>query len=189
LTVGVPGRGIYSVLFLWIIPMVPSSSIIVTVNGQRLTCGGFSLTEPVHLGNFEFITNYFDSLSLSPKRGNEGTVIVGSTRSGASTPHRATIEDSTEESLMASSKEGSFSHLSPRWCSTGGSFAPTAVTWKESAPTTMGFPPRTAAPWPKTNHPSEQRHARDEGKLAQAHARRPPAELEPAPRRCSLTNR
>jgi hypothetical protein len=34
------------------------------------------------------------------------------------------IKDSTEEFLTALSGEGSFGHPSPRWRSTGGSFAP-----------------------------------------------------------------
>jgi hypothetical protein len=107
--------------------MVPSSSITITANDERLTCRGFSIGEPVHLGNFEFIVDYFDSLSLSPWRGNEGTVFVGSTHSGVSTLQRATIEDSTEEFLTTSSGEGRLSHPSPRRCSTGASFAPTTT--------------------------------------------------------------
>jgi hypothetical protein len=96
------------------VPMVPSSSIAITADGKRLACGGFSPNEPVCLRNFEFITDYLGGLSLSPRRGNEDAIIVGSTRSGASTPQRATIEDSTEEFLTASSGEGSFDHPSPR---------------------------------------------------------------------------
>jgi hypothetical protein len=49
--------------------MVPSSAIVVAIDGEHLTCGGFSLGETVHLGNFEFITDYFDGLRLSPRRG------------------------------------------------------------------------------------------------------------------------
>jgi hypothetical protein len=85
--------------------MVPSSSVAITTDGERLACGGFSLGEPVHLGNFEFRTDYFGGLSLPHRRGNEGTVIMGSTHSGASTPYWAMIEDSTEEFLTASSGE------------------------------------------------------------------------------------
>jgi hypothetical protein len=47
--------------------MVPSTMINVTANGEHLTCGGFSLNEPVRLRNFQFITDYFDDLSLSPR--------------------------------------------------------------------------------------------------------------------------
>jgi hypothetical protein len=32
--------------------MVPSTMITVTANGEHLTCGGFSLNEPVRLRNF-----------------------------------------------------------------------------------------------------------------------------------------
>jgi hypothetical protein len=69
--------------------MVPSSSIAIVADGKCLACGGFSLGEPVHLVNFEFITDYFDDLSLSPRWGNEGTIFVGSTRNGSSTPQWA----------------------------------------------------------------------------------------------------
>jgi hypothetical protein len=46
--------------------MVPASSITITSNGEHLACSGFSLSEPVHLGNFEFIADYFGGLSQSP---------------------------------------------------------------------------------------------------------------------------
>jgi hypothetical protein len=46
--------------------MVPSSVITSAADGECLTCGGFSLGEPIHLGNFEFITAYFGGLSLCP---------------------------------------------------------------------------------------------------------------------------
>jgi hypothetical protein len=65
LIVGVPGRRIYSVLFFYTFQWFPSSIIAVAANGDCLTCGGFSLDEIVHLGNFEFIIDYFSGLSLS----------------------------------------------------------------------------------------------------------------------------
>jgi hypothetical protein len=52
------------------VSMVPSSVITVVADGERLTCSGFSLDDTVCLGNFEFITDYVDGLSLSPRRGN-----------------------------------------------------------------------------------------------------------------------
>jgi hypothetical protein len=36
-------------------------------DGEHLTCSGFSLGETVLLGNFEFITDYFGSMNLSPR--------------------------------------------------------------------------------------------------------------------------
>jgi hypothetical protein len=94
--------------------MVPSSSIGIIANGERLACGAFSFGKTVRFGNFEFIAGYFSGLSLSPRRGNEGVIFVGSTHSGVSTPQRAMIEDSTEEFLTESSGEGSFGHPSPQ---------------------------------------------------------------------------
>jgi hypothetical protein len=46
--------------------MVPSCALAVIADGEHLTCGGFSLGETIHLGNFEFIADYFSGTSLSP---------------------------------------------------------------------------------------------------------------------------
>jgi hypothetical protein len=51
------------VLFLLIVLMVSSSSIAVAAGGECQTCGGFSLGEPVRLGNFRFIADYFSGQS------------------------------------------------------------------------------------------------------------------------------
>jgi hypothetical protein len=177
------------VLFLDEVSMVPSSSVVVAADGERLTCGGFYLGEPVHLGNFEFIANYFCGWSLSPRRGNDGTVFVVSTRSGASTPQRATIEDSPEEFLTMSSREGSFGYLCPRRCSTGAPLAPTTTaTWKENTPATMMFLPWMVVLRPETNQPSEQHHAHNEGQPMQSCARHPHAKPELASQRSNLAN-
>jgi hypothetical protein len=157
------GRGICSVLSLNIVPIVPSSSIAIAVDSERLTCGGFSLSEPIHLGNFEFIVNYFTGLRCSPRRSNEGAAFVGSTRSEASITQWATIEDSTKEFLTTLSGKGSFSHPSPKQQSTGSSFAPTTTTWKENATAMLRFPLLMVVSRSKTNHPSERHHAHHEG--------------------------
>jgi hypothetical protein len=54
--------------------MVPSSTIIVTADGERLTCGGFSFSETIRLGNFEFIADYFGGLSLSPRGATQASL-------------------------------------------------------------------------------------------------------------------
>jgi hypothetical protein len=64
-TVRTPGRGIYNVLFLDVILMVPSSAFIVAPGGERSPCEGFSLGKTFRFGNLEFITNLFGHLSLS----------------------------------------------------------------------------------------------------------------------------
>jgi hypothetical protein len=104
--------------------MVPSSSIAITTDGERLVYGGFSPGEPDCLGDFVIIADYFGGLTLSPRRGNKGAIFVGSTRSWVSTPQRAMIEDSTKELLTASSREGSFGHSSPRRLSMGAHLPP-----------------------------------------------------------------
>jgi hypothetical protein len=90
------------------VSMDHSSTVAITTDGKHLTCGGFSLGETVHFGRPEFIADCFDSLSLSPKGRNSGTVFVGMTHSGS--PSLCNIlEDSTDEFYMASSGEGSSS--------------------------------------------------------------------------------
>jgi hypothetical protein len=37
--------------------MVPLSVITIAADGEHLTCGDFSLSETIHLGSFEFITD------------------------------------------------------------------------------------------------------------------------------------
>jgi hypothetical protein len=83
--------------------MVPSSTLAFSVDGEHLTCGGFSLGKTIHLGSFEFIADYFGCLSLSPKS-DSGTAFMGLTYSRPPSSQRAMIEDSAEEFHMASSK-------------------------------------------------------------------------------------
>jgi hypothetical protein len=104
--------------------MVPSSTIAFTTIDKHLTCGRFSLGKTVHLGNFEFIADYFGGMSLSPRRGDEGAAFMGSTHDGVSTPLRTM----TEDFLMVSSREGSFDFPSPIGHSTGALLAPATTT-------------------------------------------------------------
>jgi hypothetical protein len=63
--------------------MVHSSSLIIGTDGERLTCGGFSLGETIHFESIKFIADYFDCLSLSPKGSDSCTIFMGTTRSGS----------------------------------------------------------------------------------------------------------
>jgi hypothetical protein len=47
--------------------MVHSSALAISVDNERLTCIGFFLGT-IRLESFEFIADYFSSLSLSPTR-------------------------------------------------------------------------------------------------------------------------
>jgi hypothetical protein len=71
--------------------MVPSSMITVTADGERLTCGGFSLGVTIHLGSIEFIVDYFGGLSHSPRRGDSDVAFMGPTHSGTPSLLRAMI--------------------------------------------------------------------------------------------------
>jgi hypothetical protein len=108
------GKGDLQRAFPLDVPIVSSSVITITTDGERLTCGGFSLGETVRLGSFEFIADYFGGLSLSLRRGDSGTTFMGSTHSETPTLRWPMIEDSTEEFLMVSNGEGGFGLNSPR---------------------------------------------------------------------------
>jgi hypothetical protein len=83
--------------------MVPSSVLTISTDGERLTCGGFSLSETVCFGTFEFITDCFGGLSLSPRRNGSDAAFMGSICSGPLSLLRAMIRYSTEEFHTASS--------------------------------------------------------------------------------------
>jgi hypothetical protein len=138
--------------------MIPSSMITVAVDGERLTCGGFSLDETVRLRNFEFITDYFGSLSLSPRRGNACAAFMGSTRSGAPTPRWAMIEDSTEEFLTMSNGEGSFAPPSQKAQHGGFARSHHNHTKDEERSCHNDGSLWMAAPWPDTGLPFERCH-------------------------------
>jgi hypothetical protein len=64
------------------VPMVHSSALTISADGERLSCGGFSLSETIHFGSLLFIVDYFGRLSLSPMRNDSGTAFMGSAHSG-----------------------------------------------------------------------------------------------------------
>jgi hypothetical protein len=114
--------------------MVPSSVLAVTVDDERLTCGGFSLNETVRLGCFEFIINYFSDLSLSHSRSNLGAAFMVSTHSWSPSLWWAMIEDSIKEFDIASSRERGFGFPSPRRHGVGALPAPVRTTpWMKNA--------------------------------------------------------
>jgi hypothetical protein len=47
--------------------MVHSSTLVVATDGERLTCGAFSLIKTIHFGSLKFIADCFGGLSLSPR--------------------------------------------------------------------------------------------------------------------------
>jgi hypothetical protein len=112
--------------------MVHSSTLIISADGERLTCSSFSLGETVHLGSFEFISDYFGGLSLSPQRNDSGAAFMGSTHSGPLSLWRAMIEDSTKEFHADSSGEGGSDLPSLRRHDMGGS------TYSRHDPTIVG---------------------------------------------------
>jgi hypothetical protein len=164
------------------ISIVPSSSLIIASDGERLMCGGFSLGEIICFGIFEFITDYFAGLSLSPKRGSSGATFMDSTCSGTPSLWQAIIEDSTKEFLMASRREGGSGLPSLRRHGTGDPPAPvTATPYIENALTTQAMkvvPLRMMTSRSDTCLPSEQQGAHQRGQRAQARARQPTTEQE-----------
>jgi hypothetical protein len=118
------------------VPMVHSSMLAVTTDGEYLMYGGFSLGDTVCFECLKFIVNCFSSLSLSPKGSDSGAIFMGTTHHGSPSLH-AMIEDSSDEFYMASSGEES-SSLPASWRqSMGAPPAATATTLcLEDAPTT-----------------------------------------------------
>jgi hypothetical protein len=84
--------------------MAQSSALAVSIDCERLMCGGLALGETIHFGSLEFIADCFGGLSLSPKGSDPGAVSVGTTHSG-SPSLLAMMEDSTEEFYSASNGE------------------------------------------------------------------------------------
>jgi hypothetical protein len=112
--------------------MVPSSVLTISVDGECLTCSGFSFIKTVHLGSFQFIADYFDGLSLSSRRNDLGTTFMGSTRSGPPSSWLSMIEDTTKEFHAISSGEVGSGIPSPRWHDAGALPAPITTTlWLE----------------------------------------------------------
>jgi hypothetical protein len=72
-------EGEFVVCFSSSIMMVHSSILAVATDDEWLTCSSFSLTETIHFGTLEFIADYFNSMSLSPKGSNSSTIFMGTT--------------------------------------------------------------------------------------------------------------
>jgi hypothetical protein len=114
--------------------MIHSSMLVVTTDGERLTCGGFSLDETIRFGSLEFIINCFGSLSFYPKENNSSTIFVETVRN-ESPSLCAIIEDSIDEFYMTSSGEGNSGFPISRRCSMGTPPTPITTTpWSEDAP-------------------------------------------------------
>jgi hypothetical protein len=121
------------------VSMVHPSMLIVTNDGEHLTCNGISLGETIHFGRLEFIADCFGSLSFSPKGNDSCTVFMGMACSG-SPSWRSILEDSTDEFYTAYSREGSSGFPISRRHSLGTPPAPIETTpWPKDAltPQTM----------------------------------------------------
>jgi hypothetical protein len=148
LTVGAPGRGVYSVILTTLYladakntdnwctrkgslqrvfplddPMVPSSALVVAADSECLSCDVFSLSKTIHFGSIEFITDRFGGLSPSPMGDGSG-VAMGTTRGGTPSPLWAMIGDSIEKFHTASDGDGRIDLPSPRRHDTGASTTP-----------------------------------------------------------------
>jgi hypothetical protein len=136
--------------------------LIVSTDGERLTCGGISLGEIVRFGSLEFIIDYFSNLSLSPKGSDSSAVFVGTAHIG-SPPLHIVLEDSANEFYTDSSGEGSSSFpISQRhsiWT------LPTPITttpWPKDAPapqTMVTDLPPAVVPRSDTGLPPKRQHA------------------------------
>jgi hypothetical protein len=147
--------------------MAPSFALTVAADGEHLSCGGISLGETVRFGSLEFITDYFDGLSLSLKRDSSDAAFMGSTYCEPLSPLRAMIGDSTEEFHTALGGERGSDLPSPRRHDAGALPTPaTTISWSENTSTTQAMttiPPRSAVPQSDTDFPFDQRRTHLEG--------------------------
>jgi hypothetical protein len=143
-TVGAPGRDLQCA-FPLDVPMVSSSSLTIAVDGEHLTCGGFSIGKTIHFGSLEFSTNCFSGLSISPRWNDSDAALMGSSCCGPPSLLWVMIEDSIEEFHTASSREVGSNLPSPRRHSTGALPALVTTTARlENALTTQAI--RTVLP-------------------------------------------
>jgi hypothetical protein len=113
--------------------IVPSLAPIITVDGECLSCGGFSHGETIHFGSLESNTDCFDGLSLSPMGDGSDAIIIGSAHGGLLSPLRAMTGDFAEDFDTALNGEGRIDLPSPRKRGTGASPVHTTTTsWPES---------------------------------------------------------
>jgi hypothetical protein len=76
-TIGAPGRGIYGVLFLDDVSMVPSPKLSFITNNDNLTSVGLAPGSSIHFGNLEFVTDHVGRLSLSPLGRDSDAIFIG----------------------------------------------------------------------------------------------------------------
>jgi hypothetical protein len=140
--------------------MAPSFALTVAADGEHLSCDGISLGETIHFGSLEFITDYFDGLSLSPRRDSSDAAFMGSTYCEPPSPLRAMIGDSTEELHTTLGGERGSDLPSPRRHDVGALPTPTTtISWSENTPTTQAMttiPPRSAVPRSDTDFPFDR---------------------------------
>jgi hypothetical protein len=125
--------------------MAHLSMLVVTTDGELLTCGGFSLGETIRFGSPEFFIDYF----------------MGMARNGSPSLHTI-LEDTADEFYMTCSGEGSSDFPISLRHRMGTPPSPLATTlWTEDAstPQTMAMdPPWTITPQPDTRIPPNRWH-------------------------------
>jgi hypothetical protein len=142
-TVGTSRRGICSVL----------SSEHVNGSFTETHCVEFTWGETIHFGSLEFITNRFDTLSLSPEGNDLGVMFMEMVHNGSPSLHTI-LEESTGEDNSASSGGGSSSFPISRSCNVVIPAIPITTTpLPEGTPVLLTIPTvplRTTVPQPDT---------------------------------------
>jgi hypothetical protein len=106
LTVGMPGKGICSALFLDTVLMVPSLEFTAAAGGEHLSCDGFSHSETVLFWILKLIADHFGGLSLFPLGNGSGTTAMGPACGRPPLPQQIMVGNPTEWLTMAPSGEG-----------------------------------------------------------------------------------
>jgi hypothetical protein len=95
--------------------MVHSLKFTFVANGNNLSSVGIALGETICFGSFEFTTDSFCNLSLSPEGNDLGTIFVGMVHDGSSALHTI-LEDSSNDRNSTSGGGRSSDTPAPRAC-------------------------------------------------------------------------
>jgi hypothetical protein len=72
--------------------IVHLSTLAVTTDGERLTCGASSLDKTVCIGSMKFIADHFDNLSLSLEGSKSDVVFMGMAHNWSPSLHAILME-------------------------------------------------------------------------------------------------
>jgi hypothetical protein len=109
------------------VSIVHSAKPTVITDGNQQTNAGFAPGKTIHLGSLEFITDRFDSLSLTSEGNDSSTIFVGMVHRGSLSLH-AILEEFIDEGDTTSSGWGSSVFPISRGCNMVTPIVPITIT-------------------------------------------------------------